>query len=187
MIFAAIHKDNEFYPVTPHKGLYRGGEVVMRRRRLDAGKLHMKSLLLIILAILFLGCLITTKNDSNAVSSLPEKDEHTSAGAIKAVHKPPKELKLSSILYELAIAPEPGKFAKKHGIFLTEGKVRVFISFNPASSNSERDKLAENYTYAVEKKSNDILRALVPVDRLIPLSKESVVWSIRLPDRAIKQ
>jgi hypothetical protein len=38
----------------------------------------------------------------------------------------------------------------------------------------------------VEKKSNDIYRALVPIDRLIPLSKESAVWSIRLPDRAIK-
>ncbi|MFC1882955.1 hypothetical protein ACFL2S_15900, partial [Thermodesulfobacteriota bacterium] len=74
-----------------------------------------------------------------------------------------------------------------HWIFLTKGKVKVFISFNPASSNSERDKLAESYNFMVEKKSNDLLRALVPIDSLIPLSKESVVWSIRLPDRAIKQ
>ena len=65
-------------------------------------------------------------------------------------------------------------------------KEMVFIFLNSASSNSERDKLAENYNFMVEKKSNDILRALVPIDRLIPLSKESVVWSIRLPDRAIK-
>ncbi len=149
--------------------------------------MNLKSLFLIILAILFLGCLITTKKDSNAVSSLPEKNEDTFADGIKVGHKPPKGLKLSSILYELAVAPEPEKFAKKHDIFLTKGKVRVFISFNPASSNSERDKLAENYNFMVEKKSNDILRALVPIDRLIPLSKESVVWSIRLPDRAIKQ
>jgi len=149
--------------------------------------MNLKSPLLIILAILFLGCLITTENDSNAVNSLPEKNEDTSADGIKPGHKPPKELKLSSILYELAVAPEPEKFAKKHDIFLTEGKVRVFISFNPTSSNSERDKLAENYNYAVEKKSHDLLRALVPVNSLIALSKESVVWSIRLPDRAVKQ
>ena len=149
--------------------------------------MNLKSVLLIILAILFLGGLITAKKDSNAGSSLPEKNEDTSADGIKIGHKPPKELKLSSILYELAVAPEPEKFAGKHHISLTEGRVRVFISFNPASSNPERDKLAENYNYAVEKKSNDILRALVPVDRLIPLSKEPVVWSIRLPDRAIKQ
>jgi hypothetical protein len=150
----------------------------------EAGVMNLKSLHLIILAILFLGCLTITKKDSNAVSSLPEKNEDTFADGIK--EGPPKGLKLSSILYELAVAPEPEKFAKKHDIFLTTGKVRVFISFNPASSNSERDKLAENYNFMVEKKSNDLLRALVPIDRLIPLSKESVVWSIRLPDRAIK-
>jgi hypothetical protein len=153
----------------------------------EAGVMNLKSILLIILAILFLGCMITTKKDSNAVSSMPEKNEDTFVDGIKVGHKPPKGLKLSSILYELAVAPEPEKFTKKHDIFLTEGKVRVFISFNPASSNSERDKLAENYNFIVEKKSNDLLRALVPMDRLIPLSKESVVWSIRLPDRAIKQ
>jgi hypothetical protein len=144
-------------------------------------------LLLVISAILFLGCLITTKNESNAGSAFPEKNEDRSADGIKPGHKPPKELKLSSILYELAVDPEPEKFAKKHGIFWTDGQVRVFISLNPASSNSDRDKLAENYNYAVEKESNDMLRALVPADRLIPLSKEPVVWSIRLPDRAIKQ
>jgi len=77
--------------------------------------------------------------------------------------------------------------SRKHDIFLIEGKVRVFISFNPASSHSERDDLAENCNYAVEKKSNDMKRALVPADGLIPLSKEPVVWSIRLPDRALKQ
>ena len=148
--------------------------------------MNMKSLLLIILAIFFLGCLTTTKKDSKAVSSHPEKTEDTFADGIKEGHKPPKGLRLSSILYELASAPEPEKFAKKHDIFLTKGKVKVFISFNPASSNSEREKLAESYNLMVEKKSNDILRALIPLDRLIPLSKESVVWSIRLPDRAKK-
>jgi hypothetical protein len=153
----------------------------------EAGVMNLKSILLIILAILFLGCLITTKKDSNAVSSMPEKNEDTFVDGIKVGHKPPKELKLSSILYKLAVASEPEKFAKRHDVFLTEGKVRVFISFNPTSSNSERDKLTENYNFIVEKKSNDLLRALVPMDRLIPLSKEAVVWSIRLPDRGIKQ
>ncbi len=146
----------------------------------------MKSLLLIILAILFLGCVTTTKKDSSVVSSLPEKKEDTFSEGLKEGHKPPKVLKLTSILYELAVAPEPENFAKEHDIFLAKGKVRVFICFNPASSNSEREKLAENYNIVVEKKSNDLLRALVPIDRLIPLSKESVIWSIRLPDRAIK-
>lgn len=150
----------------------------------EAGVMKMKSLLLIILAILFLGCVTTTKKDSSVVSSLPEKKD--TLPGLNEEHKPPKELKLTSILYELAVAPEPENFAKEHAIFLAKGKVSVFISFNPASSNSEREKLAENYNIVVEKKSNDLLRAFVPIDRLIPLSKESVIWSIRLPDRAIK-
>jgi hypothetical protein len=131
--------------------------------------------------------LTTIKKEPNVVRPLSEKNDDTYAEGIMEGNKPPKELKLSSLLYDLAVDPEPEKFAKEHGIFLTEGKVRVFISFNPTSSNLERDTLSENYNFIVEKKSNDISRALVPIDILIPLSKESVVWSVRLPDRAIKQ
>ena len=98
----------------------------------------------------------TSKKDSDVVGPLSEKKNDSYANTIMNENKPPKELKLSSLLYDLAVDPEPEKFAKKHGIFLTEGKVRVFISFNPASSNLERDTLAENYNFRVEKKSKDI-------------------------------
>ena len=149
--------------------------------------MNFKGLLLVILATSFFGCLTTIKKDSDAVSPLSEKNADTYADGIKEGKKPPKELKLSSLLYDLAVDPEPEKFAKKHGIFLTEGRVRVYISFNPTASNLEMDTLAENYSFMIEKKSNDISRALVPIDQLIPLSKESAIWSIRLPDRAVKQ
>lgn len=101
--------------------------------------------------------------------------------------KPSKELKIESTLYGLAVASDRENFAKEHDIFLSEGKARVFILFEPASLSSEREKLIENYSIVVEKSSNDLLRALVPIDKLIPLSKESIIWSIRLPDRPIKQ
>ena len=146
----------------------------------------MKSFLLMILAILVLGCFKTTHKDSNTNSSLPEKTEVTFTSGKNVGDKPPKEYKLSSILYELAIAKEPEKFANEHNIFLAKDKVKVSIYFNPASSNIEREHLIENYKLIVEKKSNDILRALVSIDRLIPLSKEIVVWSISLPDRTQK-
>ncbi len=140
-----------------------------------------------ILAILLLDCVTTAKNDRNVIHYLPEKKEDTLTGEFKAKRKPPRELKLTSILYELAIASEPENFAKEHDIFLSNGRVRVFIFFNPASSRSEREKIVENYKLVFEKKSNDLLRALVPIDGLIPVSKESIIWSIRLPDRPIKQ
>jgi len=144
----------------------------------------MKAFLVILLAFLILGCATSTEKDSGAVENPPEKRD--TVPAVHERHKPPKELKLTSILYELAIAPEPERFAKEHGISLTNGKVRVFISFNPNSLRPERDRLAEHYTIVVEKKDDTLIRALVPVERLIALSKESVIWSIRLPDRAIK-
>ena len=128
---------------------------------------------MITLAILVLAC----------VDYTPEKNEDTPSKELLIGQKPPKEIKLTSILYELAIAPETEKYAKGHGIFLANSMVRVFISFNPASSNQERKNIIEKYKILFEKKSDHLLRALVPIDKLIPLSKESVIWSIRLPDR----
>jgi hypothetical protein len=149
--------------------------------------MKMKRLLVIILSILLLDCAITTKNDHNVANYLPGKKKDTPTGEVKTNCKPPRELKLTSILYELAIASEPENFAKQHDIFLSNGWVRVFIFFNPASSRPEREKIVENYKIAIEKKSKDLLRALLPINTLIPISKEPIIWSIRLPDRPIKQ
>ncbi|MBC8391431.1 MAG: hypothetical protein H8E17_02535 [Deltaproteobacteria bacterium] len=142
-----------------------------------------KSILLMISALLFLGCGAAT-NETN--SSLSKKNEDNSPVRLKGGQKPPKELKLTSILYELAIASEPETFAKERGIFFIKDRVRIYIIFNPISPNSERVKLAEKYNIIVEKKADDLVRALVAIDRLIPLSKESIIWSIRLPDRPVK-
>jgi len=101
------------------------------------------------------------------------------------VSKPPTDLKLTSVLYELTIAPDKERFAQEHGIFLSKGAVRVFISFDPASSDSERKELFPIYHIVVEKKADNLFRALVPIDSLIPLSKEFSIWSIRLPDKPI--
>jgi hypothetical protein len=68
---------------------------------------------------------------------------------------------------------------------LYKDRARVFIFFDPASSGPDREKIVEKYQLIVEKKSNDLLRALVPINALIPLSKESVIGSIKLPDKPI--
>jgi len=132
-----------------------------------------KGFFFITIAILVLGC----------VDFIPEKNEDAPPKELMKGQKPPKDIKLTSILYELAIAPETEKFAEEHSIFLDNHKVSVFISFDPASSNPEREKIIQKHSILVEKKSDDLLRALVPIDKLIPLSKESEIWSIRLPDR----
>ena len=126
----------------------------------------MKRFIFIIAAVFFLGC------TANAQKDYPE-------------YKRPEGLKLSSILYQLAVAAEPEFFAKQHDIFLYKDRARVFIFFDPASSGPDREKIVEKYQLIVEKKSNDLLRALVPINALIPLSKESVIGSIKLPDKPI--
>jgi hypothetical protein len=126
----------------------------------------MNRFIFITAAVFFLGCTTITQKD------YPED-------------KPPEGLKLSSILYDLAVDPDPESFANKHNIFFHKNRVRVFIYFDPASSEPEREKIFEKYKLIVEKKSKDLARALVPVNALIPLSRESAIWSIALPDKPI--
>jgi hypothetical protein len=114
-----------------------------------------------------------------------EKKESTLPTA-KEMPKPPIDLKLTSVLYELAITPDKEMFAKEHDIFVSKDRVRVYISLDLATTQSQEEKLVETYNMLVEKKSMNLFRALVPIDKLIPLSKESHVWSIRLPDRPLQ-
>ena len=46
--------------------------------------------------------------------------------------------------------------------------------------------MIENHNITIEKEAGNLSRALVPVNLLIPLSKESVIQSIKLPNRLIK-
>jgi hypothetical protein len=62
----------------------------------------------------------------------------------------------------------------------------VFIFFETSSSDPERKKILKDHGIIIEKSSANLIRGLVAVDQLIPLSEEPVIQSIRLPDRLIK-
>jgi hypothetical protein len=145
----------------------------------------MKRLCLIILSVMLAGCVTNSENDLNVTDSVTEKRENTLPKELSRQHNPPEELKLTSVLYELAVAPDPDYFAKQHHIFLTKGSVKVFISFNPGSSIPEREEIIQNYNIVIEKTAGNLSRAWVPVNRLIPLSNETVIQSITLPKRLI--
>ena len=110
----------------------------------------MKRLFFIILAVLLAGCLPSTENDPNVTSLLPEKKEKRLPKNFNKQSQPPEELKLTSVLYELAAASDPENFAKEHNIFLSKERVRVYISFNPGSSIYKREKVLENYNNVQE-------------------------------------
>jgi len=97
-----------------------------------------------------------------------------------------KNQKLSSLLYELALSPDPDYFAKKHDIFLNDHRVRVHIFLDPSTPEPERTKRLKAHHIIIEKGSDDMLRGLAPIDQLIPLSEEPAVRLIRLPDQLIK-
>jgi hypothetical protein len=134
--------------------------------------------------IFLFGCLVSCDNDP-VVKSFGKNSKNAPEAGSNKIGDTKKE-KLSSILYELAISPDHNNFAKKHGILLDKDRVRVFILFEPSSSDSERNKLLEDHGIMIEKSSADLTRGLVPVDHLISLSQEPVIRSLRLPDRLIK-
>jgi hypothetical protein len=102
--------------------------------------------------------------------------------------KPPWELrKLSSVLYEFLNTSDQEKFAKTHHIFYNGRQLRVFIMLDPTISQEERERLVNTRQIIIEKESKNLLRAIVPVDELVSLAKETFVLSIRLPDRPVVQ
>ena len=90
------------------------------------------------------------------------------------------------MLYELAVSQDPESFAKTHDILLDKNRVRVFIFFDPTSSDRDRKKILKDHGVIIEKSAASMIRGLVPVDRLILLSQDPVIHSIRLPDKLIK-
>ena len=144
----------------------------------------MKIRYFIFIFIFLFGGLISCNNNP-AVHSLTKTEKNSTAEGSNKIGDT-KGQKLSSILYDLAISPDPEYFAKKHDISLENNRVRVFIFFEPSSSEPDRKKILNDQGIIIEKSSADLTRGLVPVDHLISLSQESVIRFIQLPDRLIK-
>ena len=139
----------------------------------------------IFLSVLLFVCLISCNNNDPSVHSLTKTKKYTSTSRSNEIGDTKKQ-KLSSMLYHLAISKDPESFAKQHHIFFDRDRIRVFIFFEPSSSDPERKKILEDHGIIIEKESTDMIRGLVTIDQLIPLSEESVIRLIRLPDKLIK-
>ena len=144
----------------------------------------MRKRIFIFLSIFLFGCLASCNN--NPVDHSPTKTEKSASAEGSNKIGDTKKQKLSSMLYELAIVPDHKYFAKKHHIVLDKDRVRVFIFFDPSSSDHDRKKIVKDHKILIEKSSVDMIRGLLSVDHLISLSEEPVIRSIRLPDRLIK-
>jgi hypothetical protein len=129
--------------------------------------------------------LISCNNNPVVVHSLGKTEKKASDTGTNKIGDTKKQ-KLSSMLYELAVSTDHKYFAKTHDILLDKDRVRVFILFEPTSSDIDRKKILKDHGITIEKSAAGIIRGLVAVDHLIPLSQEPSVQSIRLPDRLFK-
>jgi hypothetical protein len=69
---------------------------------------------------------------------------------------------------------------------LDKNRVRVYIFFDPTSSDLDRKNILKDHEVIIEKSADAMIRGLVTVDHLISLSQEPAIQSIRLPDRLIE-
>jgi hypothetical protein len=107
---------------------------------------------------------------------------------MEAQLKPSWELrKLDSAIYEFLMTTDRESFAKAHHIFFMEGRLRVYIVMDPDISQREKEGMIETYRIKIEKESENLLRATVPVEELTSLAKENLIWSIRLPEKPVVQ
>lgn len=145
----------------------------------------MKTRIFIFVFIFLFGWLVSCNNDPVVVHSLGKTDTKASETESNKINDIKKQ-KLSSMLYELAVSQDPESFAKTHDILLHKNRVRVYIFFDPTSSDQDRKKLLKDHEIIIEKSAAGMIRGLVTVDHLISLSQEPAIQSIRLPDRLIE-
>jgi hypothetical protein len=131
------------------------------------------------------GWLVSCNNDPVVVHPLGKTDTNASETGSNKIGDIKKQ-KLSSMLYELAVSQDPESFAKTHDILLDKNRARVYIFFDPASSDQDRKKILKDHEVIIEKSTAGMIRGLVPVGHLISLSQEAAIQSIRLPDRLIE-
>lgn len=89
--------------------------------------------------------------------------------------RPPEGVKLDSLLYALAVAPDWHDFARERGIDLFGMRIKAIVEL--ASSET----VLQGYHLIEEARSEDLMRVLVPVSELVRLSSDPAVEFVRLP------
>jgi len=125
------------------------------------------SLLLLMKTVFLVGIILITVF---AFASLP----------LISAKTPPE--KLESVLYQLTQTQNHDEFAKTRGLHLEDGKVRVVIELYNAS-----DTIPDGYGAIIETRHENLVQALVPINSLMELSKESSINFIRAPLPAYPQ
>jgi hypothetical protein len=82
--------------------------------------------------------------------------------------------RLSPVLRQLSVAPDPATFAAQHGIAYADGRVRVEIELATADSD-----VPAGYELLVEARYQRFVQALAPADTLCDLANDPRVSIVR--------
>jgi len=89
--------------------------------------------------------------------------------------RPPEGLRLDSLLYALALAPDWHEFARERGLALFGMRIKVIVElYDP-------QVVPQGYYLLVEARSQELMRALVPVSELLRLAGDPATEFVRLP------
>jgi len=122
-------------------------------------------------------------NEETLLKMVEKPDEfleiYRSPIVTKLPPKPPRQYaKLASVLYELIKSPDRHDFAQRHGLYISRDRVRVIIELLP-----EFNEIEAGYEIAVEGRTKNLIKALVPVDQLGSLARDPSVGFIRPPHK----
>lgn len=93
--------------------------------------------------------------------------------------KPAQAAKMDSMLYQLTQAEDPEAFARQRDIPLVNDRVRVVIELHEGSDLVVGPEIAVEATY------RNLVRALVPIGRVLSISQQEDVKFVRLPQKLV--
>jgi hypothetical protein len=97
--------------------------------------------------------------------------------AVPSKPQPPAGARLDSTLYGLMVAPDWYDYAAAHGIDLSGLRARVIIELVTPRTLPQLPNLL------VEARSDNLIRALVPIQQLLTLADDPAVAFVRLPNK----
>lgn len=102
------------------------------------------------------------------------------AGSSPSTRKPSSEAaRLESVLYQLTQTDNVEAFARQRAIDLVDGRVRVIVEIDTGGV------LDMGAGVVMESRYQNLVRVLVPIDQLLPLSQQMGVRFVRLPQRPV--
>jgi len=87
---------------------------------------------------------------------------------------------LESVLYQLTQSTQPNEFAKERGLYVKNGKVRVVIELE-----NKTGTIPPGYGIVEETRYDGLVQAMVPINRLIEISREQGVKVVRVPNKPV--